>query len=133
MIGFMIQYVRSAAAISIGLALIFAVSHFLLYRYSNPMHLALSMAALSTLLLSGVTFNNLYLAFRHIGFSWALHAGWNVIWLPAVVYDAAADERLYEPQMFDRVLGSQTVFIAACGAAVLSVLLLARKRSYGVA
>jgi len=79
MIGLFIQYVRSAPVISLGLAFVFAAAHFLLYRFSNPMHLALSMTSLATLFFAGVAMNNLYLAFRHIGFSWALHAGWNVV------------------------------------------------------
>ena len=70
MIGLLIHYVRSTLVISLGLALLFAAAHFLLYRFSNPMHLALSLNALATLFLAGVAMNNLYLAFRHIGFSW---------------------------------------------------------------
>jgi hypothetical protein len=127
MIGFFIQYVRSALMISFGLAFLFAAAHFLLYRFSNPMHLALSMASLATLFFAGVAMNNLYLAFRHIGFSWALHAGWNVVWLPATIYDAATNERLHEPQVFDRVLGSPAIVAMACAMAVLSFVLLARR------
>jgi membrane protease YdiL (CAAX protease family) len=107
MIGFFIQYVRSALTISLGLAFLFAAAHFLLYRFGT-LHMALSTASLATLFFAGVAWNNLYLAFRHIGFSWALHAGWNVVWLAASFYDASTNERLYEPQVFDRVLGSQS-------------------------
>jgi len=79
LIGLVIQVARPAGLIpliliSLALALVFPAAHFLLYRYSNPMHLALSLAALATLFCAGVAMNNLYLAFRHIGFSWALHA-----------------------------------------------------------
>ena len=127
MIGLFIQYVPSAPVISLGLAFLFAAAHFLLYRFSNPMHLALSIASLATLFFAGVAMNNLYLAFRHIGFSWALHAGWNVVWLPAAIYDAATNERLHEPQVFDRVLGSPTLVAMACAMAVVSFVLLARR------
>ena len=127
MVGFLIRYVRSAFMISLGLAFLFAAAHFLLYRFSNPMHLALSMASLATLFFAGVAMNNLYLAFRHIGFSWALHAGWNVVWLPAAIYDVATNERLHEPQVFDRVLGSPAIVAMACAMAVLSFVLLARR------
>jgi hypothetical protein len=74
-----------------------------------------------------VAWNNLYLAFRHIGFSWALHAGWNVVWLPAPIYDAATNQRLHEPQVFDLVLGSPTIFALACVMAALSLVLLVRR------
>ena len=127
MIGFFMQYVPSASVISLGLAFLFAAAHFLLYRFSNPMHLALSMAALATLFFAGVAMNNLYLAFRHIGFSWALHAGWNVVWLPATIYDATTNARLYEPQIFDRVLGSPTLVATTSAIAVLSFVLFARR------
>lgn len=125
MIGFLIHYVRSAPVISLGLAFVFAAAHFLMYRFTNPVHLALSMAALATLFLAGVAMNTLYLAFRHIGFSWALHAGWNVVWLPAAIYDAATHARLHEPQIFDRVLGSPIVVALAGAMAVLGFGLLA--------
>jgi hypothetical protein len=93
------------------------------------MHLALSMAALATLFFAGVAMNNLYLAFRHIGFSWALHAGWNVIWLPAAMYDAVTGERLNEPQIFNRVLASPILVATAGAMAILSLILVARRRS----
>jgi hypothetical protein len=130
MIGFLVQYARSALVISLGLAFLFAAAHFLLYRFSNPMHLALSTTSLATLFFAGVAMNNLYLAFRHIGFSWALHAGWNVVWLPATFYDAATNERLYEPQIFDRVLGSPTVIAMACAMAALGFVLLGIRRHH---
>ena len=117
--------VVSVILISLGLALVFPAAHFVLYRYSNPMHLALSLAALGTLFCAGVAMNNLYLAFRHIGFSWALHAGWNVVWLPATFYDAATNRLLYEPQIFERVLATPAVVAAASTIAVLSVALVA--------
>jgi hypothetical protein len=126
MIGFFMQYVRSAPLISLGVALLFPAAHFLLYRFGT-LHMALSMASLATLFFAGVAMNNFYLAFRHIGFSWALHAGWNVVWLPATFYDAATHERLYEPQVFDLVLGSPIVVAMSCATAVLGFVLLGRR------
>ena len=127
LIGFFVQFVPSATVISLGLAALFSATHFLMYRFTNPMHLALTINALATLFFAGVAMNNLYLTFRHIGFSWALHAGWNVVWLPAAIYDAATNERLHEPQIFDRVLGSPTIVAIACAMAVLSFVLLGRR------
>jgi membrane protease YdiL (CAAX protease family) len=125
MIGYFIRYVRSPLMISLALAFLFAAAHFLLYRFGT-LHMALAMASLATLFFAGVAWNNLYLAFRHIGFSWALHAGWNVVWLPAAFYDASTNERLHEPQVFDRVLGSPAIVAVACAMAVLSFVLLRR-------
>jgi membrane protease YdiL (CAAX protease family) len=124
LIGLLLQVAGSSILISIGLACIFAAAHFVLYRYSNPLHLALSPLALLTLFLAGVVMNNLYLAFRHIGFSWAFHAGWNIVWLPAAVTDVATNQRLHEPQVFDRVLGAPVMAAIAGAAAMLSVALL---------
>jgi len=126
LIGFIFQYVRSAPLISLGVAFLFAASHFLLYRFGT-LHMALSITALATLFLAGVAMNNLYLAFRHIGFSWAIHAGWNIVWLPAAFYDASTNERLYEPQVFDRVLGSPAIVAVAGATTILSFVLLARR------
>jgi len=125
LIGFTVQYARSAPVVSLGLAFLFAVTHFVLYRFSNPMHVALSINTLATLFLAGVAMNNLYFIFRHIGFSWALHAGWNAVWLPATFYDATTNERLHEPQIFNRVLGSPTIVAIACAIAALSFVFLA--------
>lgn len=126
MIGFFIQYVRSLPLLSFGLALIFAAAHFLLYRF-GVLHMTLSTNALTTLFLAGVAMNNLYLAFRHIGFSWALHAGWNVVWLPATFYDAITHAPLREPEIFDRVLGAPAILVIAAAIAVLSLALLGRR------
>jgi len=127
LIGLLLSWGMSTPLVSIGTALLFAGAHFVLYRYSNPMHLALSWAALATLFLSGMAMNNLYLAFRHIGFSWALHAGWNVVWLPAAFYDAASHAPLAEPQIFERVLGSAAVAASAGAMAALSFVFLLRR------
>lgn len=132
LIGLLVLFIPSRLAVSIGTACLFAGAHFLLYRVSNPMHLALSMGALATLFLAGVAMNNLYLAFRHIGFSWALHAGWNMVWLPARFYDAATNKPLYEPQIFDRVLGSPAIVATACVVAALSFVLLVLERRTGM-
>lgn len=130
LIGLFIQLIPSVSVISFGMAFLFAGAHFLLYRF-GALHTALSIAALATLFLAGVALNNLYFAFRHIGFSWALHAGWNVVWLPAAFYDATTNERLHEPQVFDRVLGSPIVVVTACAIAALSIVFLARRRAVG--
>jgi Type II CAAX prenyl endopeptidase Rce1-like len=125
LIGLLLQYMRSKALISVGLACIFSSAHFLLYRFANPLHVALSWTALLTLFLAGAAMNNLYLTFRHVGFSWALHAGWNIVWLPAAVYDAVTHDRLHEPQVFDRILGAPAIAAVAGGTAFLSFGLLA--------
>jgi membrane protease YdiL (CAAX protease family) len=130
LIGFIVQYARSALPVSFAVAFLFSAAHFLLYRFSNPMHLALSFTALATLFFAGLAWNNLYLAFRHIGFSWALHAGWNVVWLPVPIYDASTNQRLHEPQLFDLVLGSPIVFALACVMAALSLVFLVRRPAF---
>ena len=128
LIGLLIPLVRSVPLVSLGAACLFTGAHFLLYRFSNPMHVALSTASLATLFFAGVAMNNLYLAFRHIGFSWALHAGWNVVWLPAAIFDAATNQRLNEPQVFERVLGSPLIVAPAGAMAILTFMLFRRSR-----
>jgi hypothetical protein len=126
MIGLVLQVVRSVALVSLGVAFVFSAAHFLLYRFGT-LHMALSLTALATLFFAGATMNNLYLAFRHIGFSWTLHAGWNVVWLPAVTYDAVTKTPLHEPQLFDRVLGSPMIATIAGAMMVLSFVVLAQR------
>jgi len=125
LIGLLLQYGGLRVLISMALASIFAAAHFLLYRFSNPLHVPLSPIALSTLFLAGVAMNNLYLAFRHIGFSWAFHAGWNVVWLSPPMYDTLTNAPLYEPQVFNRVLGAPAMAAVAGAAALLSFAFLA--------
>lgn len=127
LIGFLLQYMRSVILLSLGPALVFLAAHFLLYRFSNPLHVTLSWTALATLLFAGTAWNNLYLRFRHIGFSWAFHAGWNVVWLPAVTYDVVTQARVPEPELFNRVLGIPTIAAVALAVAVLTFMLLARR------
>jgi hypothetical protein len=128
MVGFLVRYASSSFAVSIGVAFVFAVAHFILYRFSNPMHLALPITSLATLFFAGVAMNSLYLAFGHIGFSWALHGGWNVVWLSASFYDAATHVRLAEPQIFDRVLSSPILVVLAFSIAILSFLIQCGRR-----
>lgn len=128
LLGLLAQFVRPALMLSVAAAFVFAVAHFVLYRYSNPLHVALSPAALASLFLAGVGMNNLYLAFRHVGFSWALHAGWNVVWLPGAFRDAMTGETLHEPQVFDRVLGSPAMVAMTAAVAAFSFAILARRR-----
>jgi hypothetical protein len=135
LIGLVLLLVRPASLlslllISLGLALVFPAAHFLMYRFTNPMHLALSLPALTSLFCAGLAMNNLYLAFRHIGFCWAVHAGWNVVWLPATFYDAASRAQLHEPQIFERVLGSAVVAASACILAALSFVFLLRRPAF---
>lgn len=125
LIGLLLQYAGSRVLISVVLACIFAAAHFLLYRFSNPLHVPLSPIALSTLFLAGVAMNNLYLAFRHIGFSWAFHAGWNVVWLSPPMYDTLTNVPLHEPQVFNRVLGAPAMTAIAGAATLVSFALLA--------
>ena len=128
LVGLLVHLVRRALVLSVAAAFVFAAAHFVLYRYSNPMHAALSLAAMASLFFAGVAMNNLYLAFRHVGFSWALHAGWNVVWLPAAFRDARTGEALHEPQVFDRVLGSPAIVAITGAVAVLSFAIFARRR-----
>lgn len=123
LIAFCVQYFCHRGLVSVLLAVFFAMSHFFLYRYSNPIHLALSLNALLTLFFAGLAMNNLYLAFGHIGFSFALHAGWNVIWLPAIVIDMSSGHRLSEPQLFNRVLSSPSLLVVVAGMAIVTMVI----------
>jgi membrane protease YdiL (CAAX protease family) len=120
LLGTLLRYLRPRVLVTVGLAVLFAAAHYLLYRFPNPLHVSLSWTALATLFCAGLTMNNLYAVSGHIGFAWAFHAGWNIVWLPAVVSDAVTKERLHEPQVFDRVLGSSWILGVALALAVIT-------------
>jgi membrane protease YdiL (CAAX protease family) len=125
LLALLVRRLRRPLLTSAGLAAVFAAAHYLLYRFPNPLHVSLSWAALVTLFCVGLAMNNLFLAAGHIGFAWAFHAGWNVIWLPATVFDARSGQRLREPEIFDRMLGTPQMVVISAAAAAISLVVLA--------
>lgn len=70
-----IMNVRLATSITV--AALFTGLHFALYRL-GPFHIALSIQALTTLLLVGLAFNELFLATGSIAIPYGIHLGWNL-------------------------------------------------------
>ena len=63
--------------LSFAVAGLFALLHFVLYRFGPP-HTGLSVQALTTLLLLGFAFNELFLVTGSIAIPWGIHLGWNL-------------------------------------------------------
>jgi membrane protease YdiL (CAAX protease family) len=71
------RIVKARLLISLSVATLFTVLHFALYRFGPP-HVALSFQALTTLLLVGLAFNELFLATGSIAIPYGIHLGWNL-------------------------------------------------------
>ena len=86
LLGFLAKQIRSERAISWGAALLFMLLHWLFYRYNVKGPAFLSPLTLLNLFIFGLVCNSLYLKTRHIGFGFALHAGWNLTRFGGVYY-----------------------------------------------
>ncbi len=116
----------SPQAVSILIALVFSLLHYAFYAFRPPGMInygTLSLVALASVFAAGVLRNNCILSTGNIAFAWAIHFGWNLVFIDSVYLLSAAQVELSEPQMFNAVLGSLPVLILVWLAAGLSFLL----------
>jgi membrane protease YdiL (CAAX protease family) len=71
------QILKVRFLLSIAVAGVFTLLHFVLYRFGPP-QTALSVQALTALLLVGFAFNEFFLVTGSIAVPWAIHLGWNL-------------------------------------------------------
>jgi len=106
--------------VSVSVAAAFALFHLAFYglRPEGAVNMGLLGApALAALFGIGVLRSNLILGCRHLGYAWAIHFGWNTIFLNSAY--VLGKQSLNEPQMFDLVLGHwMTVAVILTGAAM---------------
>ena len=95
---------------------VFSGLHFLLYRVGGMQH-ALLPATLLTLFAVGVLRAGSVLQARHIGYAWALHAGWNLVMFNGRWQDTESGGTLMEPAVFDALLGSRPLTLLSVIAA----------------
>ena len=111
--------------VSVAVAAAFALFHLAFYglRPEGAVNMGLlGLPALAALFGIGVLRNNLILGSRHLGHAWALHFGWNTIFLNSAYL--LGGQSLDEPQMFNLVLGHwMTVAAVLTGAAVATFVL----------
>lgn len=111
--------------VSVSVAAAFALFHLAFYglRPEGAVNMGLLGApALAALFGIGVLRNNLILGSRHVGHAWAIHFGWNTIFLNSAY--VLGGQSLNEPRMFNLVLGHwMTVTVVLTGAAVTTLVL----------
>ena len=108
------------AAISIIVAILFAIFHYLFYRWVFIESGILSSLTLLTLVLVGILRNNLILTTGHVGFSWAVHVSWMAVMFGTYHYYIDSLESLPEFERFNLYLGSPLLSIIITALAVLS-------------
>lgn len=108
--------------ISIIIAFIFAIMHYIFYRwiFQGEAQGILSYFAISSLFVVGVLRNNLILKFGHIGYSWAIHYGWMLIMFGCAIYVKENNILLSETERFNIFIGNKTIFIIALVIAMLT-------------
>lgn len=112
-------------AIAVLVAGVFSVLHYVFYAYAVQgwNRGILSVASLVSLFIAGVIRNHLILSTGHIGYAWALHLGWNAVFMGGVFVGRRVV--LNEPDCFNLFLGSPYV-LATVTALMIAVVLAAR-------
>lgn len=116
LLGYVARHLQDRWWLSPVCAGLFAAAHFLFYRYGIQ-SVTLSATTLTTLFFFGMTANDLFLRYRHIGYTVALHLGWNLTRFgESWMYH---DHWLGEAQGFNMIEGDTR---AAIGAVALWIL-----------
>jgi hypothetical protein len=112
---------------SVLVALVFSVLHYVFYRWIFLDKGILSIATLVSLFAIGIIRNNLILSTGHIGYSWALHAGWVFIMFGFVHIEKLTGTYMNEPCRFNLYLGSSYTTTILLIVAFVSLGLMVRK------
>ena len=118
--------------ISATVALAFSLLHYAFYGLRPPglpNAGVLSTAALASLFAIGVVRNNCILSTGNVGYAWAIHMGWNAIFMNGTYTWPGSDISLAEPAMFDAILGNGYMVAISTALMALSLLLFAKKRA----
>jgi hypothetical protein len=107
---------------SIGLAVFFALIHFVFYKWIFNDRGILSVSTLTTLFLVGFVRNSLIFQTGHIGYSWALHFGWMAMMFGNMHIHPDSMLRVTESERFNLYLGSVEMLIISLTIAGLSLL-----------
>lgn len=119
-------------AISTTVALAFSLLHYAFYGLrppGSPNYGALSVATLASLFTIGVVRNNCILSTGNVGYAWAIHLGWNAVFMNGTYTWLGSDVSLAEPAMFNAILGNCYMVAIGTGLMGLSLLLFSKKRA----
>lgn len=92
--------------ISITVALAFSLIHFVFFRWIFDNKGDLSLLTLGSLWMVGIIRNNLIMGTGHIGFSWAIHAGWVGIMFGFVHFNQEIKKFMTDLERFNFYLGN---------------------------
>lgn len=96
--------------ISIIIAAIFSIVHYIVYRYIFSIgNGILEFPALISLFAVGIVRNNLILSFNHIAYSWMLHLSWNLIFFGGNYY--CNGQKLIEADLCNLFYGNKYFLI----------------------
>jgi hypothetical protein len=109
--------------LSAAVAVIFALIHFVFYKWIFLQKGIIAPETLVILFLVGFFRNNLILKFKHIGYSWALHFGWMAVMFGSYHFYYSSLIPLNEPERFNFYLGSLVMFVIAMILAMVSVII----------
>ena len=110
---------------STGLALVFALIHFVFYKWIFLERGIIGVSALGTLFLIGFLRNSLILVTGHIGYSWALHFGWMAVMFGSNHLNRETGIALEDYEKFNVYLGSpiMVMITAVLAASALAYLI----------
>lgn len=114
---------------SVGLAVFFALMHFVFYMWIFKDRGIIGISTLTTLFLVGFVRNSLIFQTGHIGYSWALHFGWMVVMFGSMHIDSNTNLNVTEPERFNLYLGSIEMLVISIIIAGLSLIYWIKKYS----
>ena len=98
---------------SAGLAVAFALIHFVFYRWIFLDRGIIRIPALVTLFMVGFLRNSLILATGHIGYSWAIHFGWIAVMFGSAHLNLTTGTIPSEYEKFNMYLGSPLMIVCS--------------------
>ena len=113
--------------ISIGVALIFSVIHFVFFKWIFLNTGNLNSIILLSLFCVGIIRNNLILKTGHIGYSWAIHFGWVFPMLGCAHFNKIQEYYLSDFERFEIYMGDNITAIVAATLAISSFLIFSKK------
>jgi len=116
--------------ISLLVAAVFSILHYVFYRWIFLDRGLLTIVTLISLFAVGFIRNNLILLTGHIGYSWAIHAGWVFIMFGLDHTNNITQDIMGEPERFNLYLGSLYTLATLSVVAILSLWFLIRKKQF---
>lgn len=114
------------------LAVLFALVHFVFYKWIFNDRGTITLLTLTTLFMIGFFRNSLILATGHIGYSWAFHFGWMAVMFGSMHVYSASGERVTELDRFNFYLGSFIMLLLSSGLAISGMIILRKRRASSV-